>query len=417
MRTVEPARQRDLRERNLATLLERVAASDPSAAPSRAGLAAVTGMSRATVSSLVDALLAGGLLEELPPPPRTGAGRPANGLRLSGSRVAALGVELGADHLVACVRDLTGAVRARASVPEIDRTGSPDLVLRASADLAADVLGQAAQEGLDVVGAAWAVPGLVDAVAGRLRLAPNLGWRDVPVLDLLREHPALAGLPLAVDNEAALAAVAELWNPGAHDDDARARPAPRSFLLVTGEVGIGGGVALDGRVLRGQRGWSGELGHVTVDPDGPRCGCGARGCLEAYAGQEALLARAGLPVRPRTSRGAVGGTPALLRAAAEVGHPGVLEALRDAGRALGVALSAAVNLLDVDAVVLGGSCAPLAPWLVEPLTAELEERVLRGRLLPVEVRVSATGADASVMGAAALVLQDVLDAPGALLTA
>ncbi|MEH3076130.1 MAG: ROK family protein [Quadrisphaera sp.] len=249
--------------------------------------------------------------------------------------MAALGVELGADHLVACVRDLTGAVRARASVPEIDRTGSPDLVLRASADLAADVLGQAAHEGLDVVGAAWAVPGLVDAVAGRLRLAPNLGWRDVPVLDLLREHPALAGLPLAVDNEAALAAVAELWNPGARDD-AGARPAPRSFLLVTGEVGIGGGVALDGRVLRGQRGWSGELGHVTVDPDGPRCGCGARGCLEAYAGQEALLARAGLPVRPRTSRGAVGGTPALLRAAAEVGHPGVLEALRDAGRALGV---------------------------------------------------------------------------------
>lgn len=410
MRPVEPARQRDLRERNLATLLERVAASDPSAAPSRAGLAAVTGMSRATVSSLVDALLAGGLLEELPPPPRTGAGRPANGLRLSGSRVAALGVELGADHLVACVRDLTGAVRARASVPEIDRTGSPDLVLRASADLAADVLARAAAQGLDVVGAAWAVPGLVDAVAGRLRLAPNLGWRDVPVLDLLREHPALAGLPLAVDNEAALAAVAELWQPGGGG-------AARSFLLVTGEVGIGGGVALDGRVLRGQRGWSGELGHVTVEPDGPACACGARGCLEAYAGQEALLQRAGLPVRPRTSRGAIGGTPALLRAAAEVGHPGVLEALGEAGRALGVALSAAVNLLDVDAVVLGGSCAPLAPWLVEPLTAELRQRVLRGRLLPVEVRVSATGADASVMGAAALVLQDVLDAPGALLTA
>ncbi|WP_180357848.1 ROK family protein [Streptomyces sp. NP160] len=413
MRTVEPARQRDLRERNLATLLERVASADPAAAPSRAGLAAVTGMSRATVSALVDALLAGGLIEELPPPPRTGAGRPANGLRLSGSRVAALGVELGADHLVACVRDLTGAVRARAAVPEIDRTGSPDLVLGASADLAADVLAQAAEQGLHVVGGAWAVPGLVDAVAGRLRVAPNLGWRDVPVLDLLREHPVLADLPLAVDNEAALAAVAELWQPDTPDAPA----APQSFLLVTGEVGIGGGVALGGRVLRGQRGWSGELGHVTVEPDGPVCACGARGCLEAYAGQEALLGRAGLPVRPRTSRGAVGGTPALLRAAAEVGHPGVLEALGVAGRALGVALSAAVNLLDVDAVVLGGACAPLAPWLVGPLTAELEERVLRGRLLPVDVRVSATGADAAVMGAAALVLQDVLDAPASLLTA
>jgi predicted NBD/HSP70 family sugar kinase len=166
-------------------------------------------------------------------------------------------------------------------------------------------------------------------------------------------------------------------------------------------------VVLGGRPLRGERGWSGELGHVTVDPSGPRCGCGASGCLEAYAGQEALLARAGL----------AGGTADDLRRAAERADPAVLGALDDAGAALGTALSAAVNLLDVDAVVLGGSCAPLAPWLAPPLQRELGRRVLRARLLEVPVRVSATGADAAVMGAAALVLQGVLDAPAPLLGA
>lgn len=403
----EPARQRDLRDRNLATLLARVAAAggaDDDAAPSRAALAAATGLARGTVSALVDVLLAAGLLEELPPPPRTGAGRPANGLRLSGGRVAALGVELGASHVVACVRDLTGAVRARVARGSVDRTGAPERVLAASAELAGAALAQARAQGLEVVGGAWALPGLVDSAAGRLRLAPNLGWRDVDVLALLGAHPGLAGLPLAVDNEAALAAVAELWHPG---DALDGSLGGTSFVLVTGEVGIGAGVVLDGRPLRGERGWSGELGHVTVDPAGPRCGCGARGCLEAYAGQEALLRRAGL---------AGDGTGAdALRRAAEAGAPAALGALEEAGRALGVALAGAVNLLDVDAVVLGGTCAPLAPWLAAPLERELAERVLRARLLGVPVRVSATGADAAVMGAAALVLQRVLDAPAALL--
>ncbi|PWJ55222.1 Sugar kinase of the NBD/HSP70 family, may contain an N-terminal HTH domain [Quadrisphaera granulorum] len=397
----EPARQRDLRERNLATVLARVAASstDDGTAPSRAAIAAATGMARGTVSALVDALLLGGLVEELPPPPRTGAGRPANGLRLSGRRVAALGVELGASHVVACVRDLTGAVRARASVDSVDRTGPPERVLGASAELAVGVLADARAQGLDVVGGAWALPGLVDSAAGRLRLAPNLGWRDVDVLALLSAHPGLEGLPLAVDNEAALAAVAELWHPGDS-------PGGESFVLVTGEVGIGAGVVLDGRPLRGERGWSGELGHVTVDPAGPPCGCGARGCLEAYAGQEALLRRAGLAAERA-------GADALRRAAL-AGEALPLAALEQAGRALGVALAGAVNLLDVDAVVLGGACAPLAPWLAGPVRAELAERVLRARLLGVPVRVSATGSDAAVMGAAALVLQRVLDAPAAL---
>lgn len=408
---VEPARQRDLRERNLASVLGTVAgAGEP---PSRAQLAGVTGLTRATVSALVESLLTADLVEEVPPPPRTGAGRPASGLRLSGHRVAALGAEVGVDYLAGCVRDLTGTVRAREVVPGDNRGLPPVDVLGRSADLGARLLGRAGDLGLEVVGAAWALPGLVDAAQGRVCLAPNLAWRDVDVRGLLTasEHgAALAALPLAVANEADLAALAELET--SDEDGGRGR----GFLLVSGEVGIGAGVVLDGRLVTGGRGWSGELGHVTVDPSGPACSCGSLGCLEVYAGQEAVLRAAGRPGEPATALGEAGPRSTLAEAATR-GDAAVLQALERAGTALGVAAAAAVNVLDVDTLVLGGIYAPLAPWLCGPVERELARRVLRARLVPVPVRVARTGPDAAVLGAASTVLQRVLAEPALYLRA
>jgi len=429
---VDVTRQEDLRERNSAALLARVvAAPEP---PSRASLAAATGLTRTTVSALVDQMLLARLLEETDPP-GPARGRPAQRLRLSGRRVAGLGVEVGVRHLAAGVRDLSGAPRVLRVVPGDQRGAPPEQVLRRAADLAEEVLAAAAAEGLEVVGAAWGLPGLVDARAGVVRLAPNLGWRDVDVLGRLRGAPDAAGsaldaLPTALENEAALAALAEAWAVGAGSSGAgpsgpqpsapgswapgSAEAAPRSFLLVSGEVGIGAGAVVGGRLLRGEHGWSGELGHVGVDPGGPVCGCGATGCLEVYAGQDAVLAAAGLDPDGSTAAEG-GGAGAVLARAAARGEERVLRALEGAGRALGVAASSAVNVLDVDAVVLGGVYAPLAPWLGPPLRAELARRVLRARVLPVEVRAARLGADAVVLGAAARVLQGVLERPGDLL--
>jgi len=454
---VDVTRQEDLRERNSAALLARVvAAPEP---PSRASLAAATGLTRTTVSALVDQMLLARLLEETDPP-GPARGRPAQRLRLSGRRVAGLGVEVGVRHLAAGVRDLSGAPRVLRVVPGDQRQAPPEQVLRRAADLAEEVLAAAAAEGLEVVGAAWGLPGLVDARAGVVRLAPNLGWRDVDVLGRLRGAPDAAGsaldaLPTSLENEAALAALAEAWavgtgssgagsswpgssrpgssgpgsscagSPGAGSSDpgssgpgswgpGSAEVAPSSFLLVSGEVGIGAGAVVGGRLLRGEHGWSGELGHVGVDPSGPVCGCGATGCLEVYAGQDAVLAAAGLDPDGSTAAEG-GGAGAVLARAAAGGQERVLRALADAGRALGVAASSAVNVLDVDAVVLGGVYAPLAPWLGPPLRSELERRVLRARVLPVEVRAARMGADAVVLGAAARVLQGVLERPGKLL--
>jgi predicted NBD/HSP70 family sugar kinase len=403
---VDITRQVDLRERNSAALLARVAAAvDP---PSRAALSAATGLTRTTVSTLVDQMVGARLLEETAP--RVVArGRPAQRLRLSGRRVAGLGVEVGVRHLAAGVRDLSGATRVLRVRPGDQRDAPPAEVLGRAADLADEALAEAADLGLEVVGAAWGLPGLVDAAAGRVRLAPNLGWRDVDVAAPLRSRGAGVGLlPTGWENEAALATLAEAWAPG------RTGGPSTGFLLVTGEVGIGAGVLVGGQLLRGEHGWGGELGHVTVDPAGPVCGCGATGCLEVFAGQDPLLAAAGLDPDGTTAAEG-GGVGAVLASAAARGERRVLHALRDAGRALGVAASSAVNVLDVGAVVLGGVYAPLAPWLAPVVAEELGRRVLRARLAPVEVRAARLGADAVVLGGAARVLQEVLERPGPLL--
>ncbi|MCU7722926.1 ROK family transcriptional regulator [Actinoplanes sp. KI2] len=359
-----PVRQSSVRAHNLALVLQ--TAANSADRPSRAAIAAATGLTRATVSALVDDLIAGGLLTEHDPAPRTGAGRPAAGLALNADGPAGLGLEINVDYLAACVMDLTGAVRHRIVSHGDQRPVSPAAALAALDTLADQARAAAAAEGLTLAGAALAVPGLV-AAGGLVRVAPNLGWQDVDVPALL---PGLAGLPLIVDNEANLAALGELR---AGDE--------QTFLYVSGEIGIGAGIVLDGELYRGGRGWSGEIGHVTVHPDGRPCRCGANGCLEQYAGQEAVAADADL-----------------------------------AASALGIALAAVVNLLDIGVIVLGGAYAPELPRLRDGIEAELGRRVLTAGLAPVTLRAAALGADAAMRGAADAVIRSVRDDPAAWLS-
>jgi len=400
----EPVRQRSLRTHNLGLVLRLVAASPQPV--SRADVASATGLTKATVSTLVDELLAGSLLVEVEPAPRTGAGRPAVGLRLAAQGPAGLGLEINVDYLAACVVDLTGAIRLH-EIRRADQRGRPpDAVLDDVAGLAADSVAAATAEGLLVAGTALAVPGLV--ADGVVRLAPNLGWRDVDVLTALLSRSPLASLALTddtvtVDNEANLAALGEL-HAWAEADPAAARA---SFLYISGEIGVGAGIVLSGRLFRGARGFGGELGHVTIRPDGPHCRCGARGCLEAYANQEALLRDADVESEDLAGDAAVTRLAALARAGA---HPALM-ALEAAGSALGVAAADVVNLLDVDTVVLGGIYAPLAPWLTEPMSREISDRVLTAVWAPVTVRPSVLGPSATVVGAAGSVVRAIRDAP------
>ncbi|WP_433797430.1 ROK family transcriptional regulator [Actinoplanes sp. CA-252034] len=367
-----------MRAHNLALVLHTVANSTHP--PSRAAVAAATGLTRATVSALVDDLVAGGLLIEVDPPPRTGAGRPAVGLALTSAGPAGLGLEINVDYLAACVVDLTGAVRHRHVEHADQRPADPAEALAALGRLAATARLAAEADGLIVAGAALAVPGLV--AGGVVRVAPNLGWQDVDAVTALRAVPELADLPITVDNEANLAALGELRVTGGATPALSGLTVDRgdgsSFLYVSGEIGIGAGLVIDGELYRGVRGWSGEIGHVTVYPDGLPCRCGARGCLEQYAGQEALARNEPL-----------------------------------AAAALGIALSAVVNLLDVPVIVLGGAYAPIFGTLRGGIEAELRRRVLTAGLAPVSLRAAALGADAAMRGAADTIIRAVREDPAA----
>lgn len=378
--------QADLRRRNMARVMNAVAAGEN---VTRAAVAADVGLTRATVSTVVDELLAAGLIEERGTQRPGTVGRPGTGLALPATGPAGLGAEIGVDHLAACVVDLTGAIRFRATAPAANRGRPAAAVLAELAALAAEVTARAAASGLHPAGTTVAVPGLVGRDRGTVLRAPNLGWEQVAVAPALGPHPG----PLVVDNEANLGALAELWL-GGHPDLA-------DFVHVSAEIGIGAAVVVEGRLFRGARGFAGELGHVPVRPDGPLCSCGARGCLETYAGEEALLRAAGVP----------GGGTAGLRAAAEAGRTAALDALEQAGTALGIALSGAVNLLDPQAVVVGGPLAELAPWLLPGVRRELAVRVTDRRWRPQDVITSRLGSDGVLRGAAYSAARTVLDDP------
>jgi predicted NBD/HSP70 family sugar kinase len=406
-----PARQPSLREHNLALVLRQVAFAGP---VSRARIAAATGLTKATVSTLVDALVVGGLVRELGPGPPgpTVVGRPGSALTLAQGPVG-VGLEVNVDYLATCTVDLSGAVRRRELVSGDLGQAGPEAVLARSAAVLRAAVDDAASGGSRLAGVVVAVPGLVEAASGLVRLAPNLGWRDVPLLPELVRRVGLDGVPVRLDNEANLAALGELWCAGhSRPDDTPLE----SFVLVSGEIGVGAAIVLEGDLFTGVRGFGGELGHLPLTADGPPCRCGGRGCLEQYAGQAAILRRAGLAERAGTTVGRPDGPVERLLAAAAAGEPQVVAAVHQAGEALGTALAVAINLLDVETVVLGGLYAVLAPWLVEPVVEVLSRRVLAWRWAPTEVLVSRLGADGAVRGAATSAVRAVIDAPAPWLT-
>lgn len=378
--------QAGLRRRNMALVMKALAAGEK---VTRAAVAAEVGLTRATVSTLVDELLAAGLVEEQGAQRPGTVGRPGTALALAETGPAGIGAEIGVDHLAACAVDLRGRIRCRAQRPAANRSRPAAAVLAELAELTAGVTEEAVEAGLHPVRTTVAVPGLIGPDRGTVLRAPNLGWEDVPLAAAFGE-----GAATAVENEANLGALAELWL-GGHDGRLT------DFVHVSAEIGIGAALVVEGRLFRGARGFAGELGHVPVRPDGPRCSCGANGCLETYAGEEALLRAAGV----RTGRG-----PAL-KAAAVAGDPAALRALEEAGAALGIALSGAVNLLDPQAVVVGGPLADLAPWLLPGVRRELAARVTDRQWRAQDVLISRLGHDGVLRGAAYSSVRTVLDDP------
>jgi predicted NBD/HSP70 family sugar kinase len=386
-------RQANLREHNLGLVLRLII--DSPVPVSRADIAVATGLTRATVSSLADRLIMASLVTELPPVMSQRAGRPAVPLVPASGTLAAVGMEINVDYLGVRVVDLSGAILGE-HVESADFRGSdPVTVMRRLSDLYSQVT-ESIDGDVRLAGTCLAIPGLVDRMIGPVRMAPNLGWREVDVVKEFHSYPATAGVRIRLDNEATLGARAEA--------DALRPTGTLSFMYLSGEVGIGGALVVDGAVFGGRHGWSGEIGHMVVDPAGPLCRCGSTGCLEQYAGKDALMRSAAmdldLPV-------------AALITAAEAGNAAALNSLAAGARALGTALANAVNLIDVENVVLGGIYAPLAPFLIPGIEDVLRLRVLSAPWSGLRVCVAEVRDYAALTGAASAVLSDVIDDPSA----
>lgn len=388
-------RQGSLREANLELITRHVFAHGNEEHPvSRARLADETHMTRSTSSRLVDALIEGRILEALPPVSVTGRGRPAVPLIPARDSYVGLGMEVGVGLLAARLVDLSGRVLAE-SLDKQDLAGSePTKVLRHLGVMVREILDELGEHHT-LAGATLSLPGLVDRAGERLLVAPNLGWTDV---DPYPELAAVIGpdVDFSVGNSANLAGrtVAET-RPG--------HPGPwSSFIYLHGDIGVGAAMRLDGREILGAHGWAGEIGHMTVDPNGPECRCGSHGCLEQYIGRHQLLHAAGLP--PRTSIHE-------LQAKVRAGEPLAAQAVDDAGHALGSVLSSVVNLLDMSILVLGGDLAVIGEYLVEPIDQEMTHRLLSDPLAKPSVVLAPTTVAPGATGAAYAALDRVIRDP------
>ena len=388
------ARQSTLRTANLALVARQVLSSPEPV--SRADVAAATGMTRSTASRLADDLVAAGVLAELDPAPATGPGRPGVPLAPPRGTFMALGLEVNVAHMAVRAIDLSGQVLAEHVVVDDFAGSDPAAVLARLARLAADVLGVDAVARARAVGAALALPGLVSG--DRLLRAPNLGWRHVRPAEHLGAVLAPAGLELRLGNEANYGAIT------VGRERPAAPPSWPSFIYLSGENGIGAGIVREGRIVVGANGFAGEIGHIQVDPDGPRCSCGNRGCVERYAGRRLILAASGLPDDAR---------PDELVDAWRAGDERARGAVSRAARALGAGLGAAINLLDIPVVVLGGHLAPLAQVLRPELESELERRALASAWSAPRIMTAADDQMSGATGAAWSLLEDVVADPSA----
>ncbi|OXM99446.1 ROK family protein [Bifidobacterium vansinderenii] len=418
--------QDDLRNHNLSVVLTTLLQSD--SPMSRAQLAKSTGLTKATLSLLSDILLTNEVVEELDPLQKSGNGRPSTPLAFRPGCWVGIGMQINTDGYGYTVTDIAGET-VMGEWEDRSMTGvTPDEAFAALDELLLPAEATLKRRNYRIVGAGLALPGLIaDLGAGeqRLLMAPNLGWTDIDLhqYDVVRRLEALA------DNEANLAAIAQIpgyasCRPTAQVEDVaretereRAEESGRleealspndSFLYISTDVGVGGAFVRSGSLVRGDHGFAGELGHVSVDMNGPQCRCGRRGCLEMYAGRRELVRAAGIADGDEAVQG---------RYVQELhdrwrdGDDRAVNAIDQALNAMASAAATVINVLDVDTIVLGGF------WSVfgEDLAARLRERVtpqlLAGGSIDLRVLSCASDEHPALHGAAAYGLRRFIERP------
>lgn len=308
---------------------------------------------------------------------------------------AAIGVDIGGTSTKAALVDETGAIHSRVEVPTDTFAGTKSILA-----VTETLVGRAPDLGLRVAAVGVGAAGFVDVRSGTVTFSPNLSYGDSNVATALREH---VGLSVFVDNDANAAAWGEACFGGAK--------GARHLALLTLGTGVGGGFVVDGQLIRGATGAGSEVGHMVIDPVGPECPCGLRGCLEQFASGSAIARMAKAALQDGTKSAIVDFAGSVedvtahdVSKAAAAFDDTARGVLRSAGKYLAIGMSNVVNMFDPDVIVLSGSVVKAGEPYLGPARDELNRRTLAQRRRPVRLDVSSLGIDAGIVGAAALAL-------------
>jgi glucokinase len=315
------------------------------------------------------------------------------------ARTASVGVDLGGTNIRAAVFDDGMNILGRSERQTQAQEGADEVIRRVAACVREALETASVAEG-EVAGVGVGAAGLTDWRTGVVVLASNLGWRDVPLKERLEQE--LDGPRVEADKDTNVAALAEARLGAGREF--------RHFLYVTAGTGIGGGLILDGTLYRGATGGAGDIGHVVVDPDGPRCGCGDHGCVEVFSSGAGMVDRAremlaGGEEAASSAMSIEGLTTETIFEAAREGDAVAARVVETAGRALGLVLADYVNINNPEAIVLGGGVVRAGRAYMDPVERELRQRALPAlgeivKLVPPEL-----GDDVGVTGAALLLAE------------
>ncbi|MBW1598898.1 ROK family transcriptional regulator [Streptomyces sp. JJ38] len=382
-----PGSQSSLHRANLERAIRAVRMAG---ALTQAEIARTTGLSAATVSNIVRELKDGGIVEVTP---TSAGGRRARSVSLSGSAGIVVGVDFGHSHLRVAIGNLAHKVLVEDSEP-IDVDASAAQGLDHAEALVGRLLARAGSSPEKIIGVGLGVPGPIDVETGVLGSTAILpGWSGTNPRDDLA---ARLGVPVHVDNDANLGALGELvWGAGQGVADL-------AYIKVAS--GVGAGLVIGGRVYRGPGGTAGEIGHITLDESGPVCRCGNRGCLETFT-----AARYVLPLLT-PSHGPELTMPRVVSLARD-GDPGCRRVIGDIGRYIGSGVANLTNLLNPSRVVLGGDLADAGDLVLDPIRDSVSRYAIPSAASRLSVVPGTLGGRAEVLGALALVLGEMGDAP------
>jgi glucokinase-like ROK family protein len=394
-----------VREINLSSVLRLVYNEAPL---SRAQLATRTGLNKSTVSSLVEDLLDRRLIHETGIN-SVGTGRPATLLEINPKAGCIIGVELGVDFVAGVLTDFVGNILWREEV-SADPAAAQEKTLDQTLALVQKAIAAGHKLDLRILGLGLSTPGTVDLDEGVLIFAPNLHWHNIPLRKIFSEP---TGLKVFVENDANAAAIAEhLFGTARKNKD---------FIFVFAGIGLGGGLFLNGQLYRGRNGYAGEIGHspIMAEPMQAPCHCGNRGCWETYANQYSIIQR--VHARLEVKRSSL--IPAMLaeqnaplsipiiKQAADAGDREAIDSFAEAGSAMGQGFAGLVNIFNPEKIILGGPLSVAGDYLLPSVKQTVQKHSLPEIVRQVEIGLSTFGPDASLIGAAAIVVDDVLANP------